>query len=108
VFGNRRQQGRQWTEATRLFLNNKTLFQEFVFLVDEFNQGPVGSWPQFCIPIEQRNQKAIVHRFAKIKKAASQFAGIIHRNKIKSGENKTKYMERCSLIFEPTHKQDEV
>jgi hypothetical protein len=52
----------------------------------------------------QRNQKAIVDRFAKIKKATSQFAGVVARNKIKSGEDKDLHMARCVQVFEETHK----
>jgi hypothetical protein len=80
---------------------NKALYAKFVLLVDDYNDQQRTS---FRIPIEQRTQKAIVDRFAKIKKVASQFAGIVARNKIKSGETKAQHMECCGMVFEETHK----
>jgi hypothetical protein len=80
---------------------NKNLFSKFVTLVDDYNEQ---QRPQFRIPIAQRTQKAIIDRFSKIKKVSSQFAGVVARNKIKSGETKAQHMERCCLVFEQTHK----
>jgi hypothetical protein len=80
---------------------NKTLFGNYVSLVDEFNDQVRSS---LRINLESRNQKGIVDRFAKIKKAASQFAGVVARNKIKSGETSELHMKRCCTVFEMTHK----
>jgi hypothetical protein len=80
---------------------NKSLYSKFVSLADEYNGQTI---KQFQIPMKDRTQKAIVDRFAKIKKATSQFAGVVSRNKIKSGEDKETHMRRCAQVYEATHK----
>jgi hypothetical protein len=80
---------------------NKNLYSKFVSLADDYN-GQVTK--QFQIPMKARTQKAIVDRFAKIKRATSHFAGVVSRNKIKSGEDKETHMRRCLLVYDQTHK----
>jgi hypothetical protein len=65
---------------------NETLFSNYVSLCDEYNGQVIDN---FKIPLISRNQKGIIDRFAKkIKKASSQFAGVVSRNEIKSGDDK--------------------
>jgi hypothetical protein len=80
---------------------NKNLYSKFVSLADDYN-GQVTK--QFQIPMKARTQKAIVDRFAKIKRATSHFAGVVSRNKIKSGEDKETHIRRCLLVYDQTHK----
>jgi hypothetical protein len=80
---------------------NKTLYARFVSLADEYNEQ---TRRQFQINMKYRTHKAIVERFAKIKRATSHFAGVVSRNKIKSGETHEIHMQRCSLVYEQTHK----
>jgi hypothetical protein len=80
---------------------NKTLFSNFVTLVDEYNDQVRN---EFMINLTFRNQKGIIDRCAKIKKAASQFAGVVSRNKIRSGEDYKSHMERCCQVYEQTYK----
>jgi hypothetical protein len=77
------------------------LFSKFVELSDEYNTQTIKA---FHIPIGIRTQKAIVDRFARIKKVTSQFSGVVARNKIKSGEDIETHLARCVEVFEHTHK----